>query len=810
MGLRPASPLARHWPLLLALAAGLALRALLWGALPRIGLISDEAEYLASADWLALGRGFAWHTQYLWTRAPLYPLFLAGHVALFGRELAPIAVSQTALSLLNVALVYALALQTAEGRTAPGVAALLAALYLPLASYAQLLLSETLFLSLLLGAFLLAGRWAARPASAPGALWPLAAAGVLLGLATLTRGLTLLFLPLAAGWAWWQSGARGAPRRSLPAAALLLAAGLTVAPWSIYASRAYGGPVAIDTTGAFNLLLGARTAFDRGRSDAPTRNFVLAILDPQLDEDARRALLEPRRGTQSAVARPGSCLYEAGDARLLAALERPPAEISQAERQRLMSAEALCLLRAAPVAFAQKSLGELVDLFQINYTGDERLTRGFALGRVPPWYLLALFALDDTLYVLALPLAVIGWALLRQAGGRRGPQLERPAPGSERALAAGLLGLIGLWLLYNLAVAPLLFAINRFRVPLMPFVFVLAGAAVAALPRWGGLRTRYGLACAALAALLWLVAATPYAYLEPRAAGAPSRWASYLGPYPSSLDSTATGLAARPGFLAERRLSAALGAGDIAAARAALADPALPAWSAAVGAPLLDGLEGAPAVGLDRIAASQVRPLEQWQTALVVGELFRQLGDADAARRELGPELVDRQNPVAWAWEWLHPPPLPGDRLEIAEDNDLGYIRGFYLGGYDATIPRPDGGSGATLRWATGESVLRFPGAGTGGSRQLCLSIAAGWPPDLGPPAVALSLDGAPLGELRPGRGLRVECVALPARPAGADYTVELRAPTFVPDALDLLRQQGPQVGQLRLLGYQLDWAEIR
>jgi hypothetical protein len=32
----------------------------------------------------------------------------------------------------------------------------------------------------------------------------------------------------------------------------------------------------------------------------------------------------------------------------------------------------------------------------------------------------------------------------------------------------------------------------------------------------------------------------------------------------------------------------------------------------------------------------------------------------------------------------------------------------------------------------------------------------------------------------------------------------------FVPDALDLIAQQGPQVGQLRLLAFQLDWGEVR
>jgi hypothetical protein len=146
----------------------------------------------------------------------------------------------------------------------------------------------------------------------------------------------------------------------------------------------------------------------------------------------------------------------------------------------------------------------------------------------------------------------------------------------------------------------------------------------------------------------------------------------------------------------------------------------------------------------------------------------------------------------------------------VADDNDLGYIRGFYLGGYDPGVSRADGAQGATLRWATGESALRLAGAGTGAPRQLCLSLAAPWPAGLGAPTLSAWLDGERLGELRPTPELRVECLELPARPAGADYIVELRGLTFVPDALDLLRQQGPQVGQLRQLSYQLDWAEVR
>jgi hypothetical protein len=67
--------------------------------------------------------------------------------------------------------------------------------------------------------------------------------------------------------------------------------------------------------------------------------------------------------------------------------------------------------------------------------------------------------------------------------------------------------------------------------------------------------------------------------------------------------------------------------------------------------------------------------------------------DIEDARREFNPTLVDDQNPVAWTWAWFDPPRLPNDRLEIADDNDLGYLNGFYLGRYDPDLQ-------ATTRWA--------------------------------------------------------------------------------------------------------------
>lgn len=539
--------------LMLVLVLAVLVRLALWEQLPRQGWISDEAEYLAAADWLAHGRGFAWYHGWLWTRAPVYPLFLAAHMALFGFNLIPIYLSQLALSLINVLLVAALAglVVGHEARptlpngwhglpAVPLVAAGIAAVYLPFASYPQIILSETLYLTLLLGGFFALG-WHAL--NVRGRWLALLGAGGLLGVATLTRGLTLGMLPLIVIWLVWLHRREQGTLRTAVLAALLFAgvSGGIIATWSSYASRTFGGLILVDTTGAYNLLLGARTAHDGTRGDTSTRNFVQALLDPNLSQNERQSLLAD------------SCRFQRNDPQLLAALGQPTTEITHAQRQHLMTSEGLCLLQAAPAAFIRKSSSELINLFQINYTGAERMTSGFSLGRLPIGYTLALFLAEDTLYVVVLGLVVAGFGLwwVRQA-------------------APPLTTLIGLWWLYNLLTAPILFAINRFRIPLLPFACIYAALLLVWLWQRAGVSLPLqGVPRPALltAAVLFLIASTPYAYLQQ----APAAWASYLGPYPSSLANTQIALAQRSTYLHEEQITAALGRGDAATARRLIA-----------------------------------------------------------------------------------------------------------------------------------------------------------------------------------------------------------------------------------------------
>lgn len=779
------------------LLIGLILRVLLWNQLPRTGLISDEGEYLAAATWLAEGRNFSWYQGYLWTRAPLYPLFVAAHLRAFGQSLTPIFITQTALSLVNVALVYLLARRvsgigyqvSADPSAAPGtrhlipsLAALMMAIYFPFAIYTQVLLSETLYITLLLAAFVaLSNRRPTaddRPATARVIRhWPLFLGGALLGLATLTRSLTLPFPPLVALWLLLARPTTDDRRRIVfggrwsAAIVFSLAAAIIILPWTVYNSRMYGGLVLVDTSGAYNLLLGGRTAYDGTRQDAWVRDFALELLG-QRPSVSRAA---------EACARPF-----------------PGALPSQAARQGAMTREGLCLIAAKPLAFVQKSLAELLDFFQINYSGDERFTDEFTLGRLSPWYAAGLFLLDDTLYVFTLPLAVVGWALARQEGG-----IQNGDTTSFLVSNSTLLTLVGMWWLYTVAVAPLLFAINRFRLPLLPFAFIFAAYALVALGRGGWRRAGWGYR--ALAALLLLAAATPYAYVEPRAPGEPSKWASYLGPYPSSLASTALAWRKRPEYLAEQQLKAALGNGDAAEARRLLNRPDIAERARRIALPLLAGLEAAPEAGLRLLDANP--PQSAVEDAVVRGELLRRAGDLAGAKSTLGQTFVDNENPIQFAWDWLHPPPLPGNRLDLAGDLDLGYVEGCYLG-------EGDPGANGTFRWCTDGARLRFPGAGSGAPQTLALRVdGRGWSSFASAaPPVRVQINGVEAGVFTPDLAApREVTVALPATAPGADVIVTLRTDTFVSEPARYLSQQGRAVvGQVQRLGARLDWAELR
>jgi len=151
----------------------------------------------------------------------------------------------------------------AFGPRAAILAAALTAFYPELVWYSAHYWSETVFLLLLWGAI---ERALAADAAAS---WRTAAvAGVLFGLATLTRELSLYLVPLVALWMArpWAVGANAAGtkivlsrKRLVAAGALALATVLTVAPWTLRNALVFRAFIPVSTMGGLNLWQGNTT-----------------------------------------------------------------------------------------------------------------------------------------------------------------------------------------------------------------------------------------------------------------------------------------------------------------------------------------------------------------------------------------------------------------------------------------------------------------------------------------------------------------------------------------------------------------------
>jgi len=200
---------------------------------------ADEDEYYRGAIHILLNQDYYDTGQ--WLRPPLTSIFLAGVFAVAGVNIPLAMLVQAIISLLTLVLLAELAHLMSGSRRVALVAALLAGLFLPYASYASQMLSETLF-TLLMAATLLLFEAARRRDLDP--RWMLMC-GLVWGLATLTRPIAFYALPLTVGLIWVGGAVvrRGLRQRWLPAlpvrrrvwagAALLAGFVLINTPWVI-------------------------------------------------------------------------------------------------------------------------------------------------------------------------------------------------------------------------------------------------------------------------------------------------------------------------------------------------------------------------------------------------------------------------------------------------------------------------------------------------------------------------------------------------------------------------------------------------
>ena len=242
---QPIIPRALAWILLLSFVVRLAT------VIPAHlgGYGSDEKEYLFLAHQMLDGKGFVDSNNELSIKAPLFPALLTLPVWLSGSSLLLPFLLVALLGAVSVFAGYHLALDLWGDRTIARLAAGLIAFAPPLVLYGALLMSENLFIALLLPSILYARRLCNDERISTHVLF-----GVVTALATLTRaaffGLVplLLIVPAVARW-----------RAGLRPARLLVALGvwcIVLAPWTIRNYTLHHAFVPVSTFGGRSLLLG--------------------------------------------------------------------------------------------------------------------------------------------------------------------------------------------------------------------------------------------------------------------------------------------------------------------------------------------------------------------------------------------------------------------------------------------------------------------------------------------------------------------------------------------------------------------------
>ncbi len=248
--------------LLVVTAAALVARAAWLLLEPRCELTGDEP------SWIEIGRqigrpavAFSPLRSGLIFYPPVYPYFIGALFRAFGTMRAVLWAQVVLGALLVPAVGRAGAL--AFGRRVGILAAAVTAFYPELVWYPAHYWSETLYMVLLW--------WAIeRTLAACGSRRAAVAAGLLWGLATLTRELSLYLVPIAALWLLRPRAGDAHGRFRLDrlrpssgavatAATLVLAAALTVAPWTIRNALVFRTFIPVSTMGGLNLWQGNTT-----------------------------------------------------------------------------------------------------------------------------------------------------------------------------------------------------------------------------------------------------------------------------------------------------------------------------------------------------------------------------------------------------------------------------------------------------------------------------------------------------------------------------------------------------------------------
>ncbi len=390
--------------------------------------LMDEAYYHEEA--LSLVRGIPNPTDsYFMT--PVYPLFLSLVYRVAGESASAAYALQLLLGALAAPGVFLLA-RRALPATWAAAAGLAIASFAPVVFYEALLLVEWMILLALLGATLLAVR---APASRAQAL----ACGACLGLAVLGRGSNLILAPVFAAWFVFRCGGRS--RALAQVGRLTLGCIAVLSPLLVYNARHAEQPLLLTANAGFNLYLG-------NGPEATGLFLVPEKLDLAQDPHALRYVQRETgaRATASVAAR----FWMQKTLQWMRAHPR----------------RALELLAWKWVLFWNRFSFPQVESF-------ESAARGLPLGAVPFWHGYAV-----------LPLALLGALLAFLDLGRAQRRLGRAAPTQQAASPVRATAPVHVavfvaacTLMYAVSIA-LFFVTDRYRVPAMPWVLLLATYAV--------------------------------------------------------------------------------------------------------------------------------------------------------------------------------------------------------------------------------------------------------------------------------------------------------------------------------------------
>jgi 4-amino-4-deoxy-L-arabinose transferase-like glycosyltransferase len=246
-----ALPTASRIALVVVVVLALVMRLWFWWIQARSGAVppGDPEEYYRAAIHILHG---GYHDTGKWLRPPVYPAFLALLLPAAGMHIADALLFQACILSVGALAFYAFGAHL-FGRITGLVTALLAAIFIPLASYASSLYAEALFVTLLV-----TGLTALNDAIERKSGRMAFGAGVILALAALTRAVGVYLIPLAAAWMIWRAWSDGYRewRWYRSAILLLLGAMLVIGPWAGRNYLVHGRLIVSDTNGGISMWYG--------------------------------------------------------------------------------------------------------------------------------------------------------------------------------------------------------------------------------------------------------------------------------------------------------------------------------------------------------------------------------------------------------------------------------------------------------------------------------------------------------------------------------------------------------------------------